>query len=289
MQAKTYHKTFLFILSIVILLFVSACAEKESESLTPDRDVGETLASTLGIQPGGVFDQIADLKDFLVYDTTRVGKTFAENHSSRYVTVNKTYDNSLGLWNISIEKVRGSASTVPFAHIVRRYTLQYRNTEGYAQKYYVTGLDTARIVMFRLQQASGEFKTRRIRHMLDSLDFSWSITEAHKPYVVLNGNYYKAGRDTISGWSRVRTSDHEAALTLSNLIIPRTTQANFYQGITGVITGSLDAVVNFISGTPYDETTIHRDAQIMIGSGKGDITLGTKHFQADLYTGELLD
>ncbi|MFO7659587.1 MAG: hypothetical protein R6V77_01630 [Candidatus Cloacimonadaceae bacterium] len=289
MHAKTYQITFCLILSFVFMIVLFACAEKESESLTPDRDVGETIASTLGIQPGGVFDQISDLKDFLVYDTTRVGKTFAENHSSKYVTINKTYDNSMGLWNITIEKVRGSSDEVPFAHIERRYTLQYRNTEGYAQKYYVTGLDTARIVMFKLMQAEGQFKTRRIHHMLDSLDFNWSVTEAHKPQVLLNGYYYKAGMDTISGWSRVRTSDHTAALTISNLVIPRTTQYNFYQGITGIITGSLDTVVNFVSGTPYDETSIHRDVQIMIGSGRGDITIGTKHFQADLYTGELLD
>lgn len=289
MTAKPYLTTFCLILSIAVLLLLSACADKKSESLTPDRDVGETLAATLGISPGGLMDQIADLKDFLVYDTTRVGKTFEEKHSSRYVTINKTYDNSLGQWNIMIEKVRGSANLAPFAHIKRRYTLQYRNTEGYAQKYYVTGLDTARTVKFKLIQAEGQFKTRRICHLLDSLDFDWTVTDANLPQVVLNGYYYKTGIDTISGWSRVRTSDHMAQLTLSNIVIPRTVQYHFYQAVSGVITGSLDAVINFISGSAYQETTLHRDVHIMLGGGKGDIAIGNKHYQADLYLGELLD
>jgi len=289
MKTKPYLVTFYLIISLFTLFILSSCSEKDSETLTPDRDAGETTAATLAVATGGIMDQISDLREFMVYDTTRVGKALEEKYADRYVTIQKTYDNNLGQWNITFEKLRGTFGAVPFAYIMRQYTLKYRNENGYAQKYYVTGMDTARTVIFNLVQADGQFKTRRISHLLDSLSFNWTVSNAHQSLVTLNGTYYKAGVDTIRGWNRVRTSDHQLQLTLSNIVIPRGVNATFYQAVSGTITGSFDALITFLSGTEYSETTVHRDILILLGGGRGDITIGGKHYNADLYLGELLD
>jgi hypothetical protein len=291
MKAKVFTNVCLILLSLIILLSFSACSEKEEEKvLTPDRDAAETISAALAIHPSGALDQLNDLCEILdVSDTSKVETYFTQKYASRSVTVNKTYDEFTGYWTITVEKVRGDSLSIPFAHSKRIYKMQFLNANGAFQRHYITELDTARTVHFDIKHGEGTFKTRRITQELDSLSGSWIVTNAHKPMVTINGTYYKEATDTIRGWSRVRTSDHELELTFTNIVAPRGYSTSFYHAVSGTITGTFDALVTFISGTAYSETTIHRDINITLGSGRGIINTGTKQFTADLYLGELID
>jgi hypothetical protein len=55
------------------------------------------------------------------------------------------------------------------------------------------------------------------------------------------------------------------------------------------MSGVCNAVVTFITGSPYGETTLTREVSIMIGNGRADILLDSKAYSADLAAGETLD
>lgn len=290
MNAKRYLTISCLIFSLFLFIVFTACADKDSdEILTPDRDAGETIAGAMALSTGGVVDQLADLCEFLVDDTTKVAEVIMRNYNTRDYQMHKTYNAALGQWNITVERTRGIIGVIPFAHTYRNYILKYLDADGNPQKYYVTATDTARTVNFRIMLGTGEFMTRRISHKLDSLSASLIVTNAHQEMVTINGDYYKAAMDTIRGWNRIRKSNHQLQLNFADVVAPRGPHALFYQAVSGHVTGTFDAVVTFISGNAYNETTIHRDIDIVFGNGRGDITVGTKHFTADLFAGELID
>lgn len=274
----------------LVFLLLSACSEKDSENeLIPERDAGESLAGTFAINTGGVLDQISDLCEFLVDDTTKVAQALSGKYPSRYYSMHKTYDNDLKLWTITINKSRGSLTDLPYAEIERTFTLQYKNLANEPQKWYVTEGDTAHTVKFKIRQGYCHYYTRRIAHNLDSLACDWTISSANQPNVVINGTYYKAGVDTISGWNRIRNSHHVMNMYLNGLVAPRGYHANLYAAVSGSVTGSYQSQVQFTYGNGYGETNVNRDFELLIGGGRADIEVGTKDYTADLFIGELLD
>jgi hypothetical protein len=285
MKARRFPAICCLILSILMFILFTACEKAQKETLTPDRDIAETLASALAINTGGIMDQIADLCEFLASprDMTPEGK------GSRYVTMNKTYNDSTQEWTIVFEKARGVPDSAGYAHIHRTYLLKYLNAAGNAQRLYVTEGDTARTVTFKAVSGYGDHITRRISNRLDSLNFDWTVTNANQPYVTLTGMCYRAGADTISGWNKLRVSDHNLTLNFSDFQVRRAQFTNTYQYHSGLMTGTCNAVVTFISGSPYGETTISRNANILIGNGRGEISLDSVDFTADLAAGELID
>jgi hypothetical protein len=286
MTVKRNPAIFCLIASLVFLIFTTACSDTTNEkALTPDRDLAETLASALAVNTGGLLDQMADLNEFL----TPTANKMPDGGDSRYITMNKTYNEATQEWTITYEKVRGVQGEAGYAHIYRNYILKYMNTDGNPQKFYVTGADTARTVRFKVMRGHGDHATRRIHNRLDSLHCDWTISNAHLQYVQLSGFAYRAGEDTISGWNKLRRSNHYMTLNFSDFQVRRAQHMNAYQYHNGSVTGTCNAEVTFINGSPYSETTISRPVNIIIGSGRGDITLGDKQFTADLAAGELID
>lgn len=285
MNARRTKAAFYILFALLTLLLVSACDEAKPEVLTPDRDAAETLANALAINTGGVMDQIADLCEFLVPS----GNRMPGNDNSRYVTMNKTYDEFTQEWTITYEKVRGVEDSIGYAHIYRVYILKYLNADEMPQKYYVTDGDTARAVRFRSLGATGSNITRRIRHQLDSLNVNWTVTNANQTYVSLTGTYYRAGQDTISGWNKLRVSDHSMTLDFNDFQVRRALYTHTYQYHNGSVSGNVSATVTFLEGTPYTDTVISRPVNILVGNGRGEIDLGDLDFTADLAAGELID
>jgi hypothetical protein len=275
----------ILLISILLLLSLglSSCKEKVKDiTLTPDRDAAETTGGALAIGTGGAIDQISDLCEFLSVDATKA-------KSDRWVSMNKSYDSLSGYWTIHLERLRGLEGVIPFAHTHRLYTMQYLNANGDFQKYYKTGVDTARTVHFNVKRGWGVHQTRRISQQLDSLAAEWTVTDAHLPNVTINGTYYRAAVDTISGFNRLRTSNHQLNLNFSDVVVPRGSQPNLYAAISGHVTGSFHAVVTFLSGSAYSETTIDRTIDVTMGGGRGNLTIGNKAYVTDLYTGEVLN
>jgi hypothetical protein len=271
----------------VLFLALTACAKDETnEVLTPDRDAAESIAGALAVGTAGVVDQVADLCGFLT-ENRQVDKYLQKKFPSRFYTMFKSYDNDLQEWTISIDKSRGDSLYYPYYNVHRTYTLQYLNSDNEPQKYYVTDSDTAYSAIFKLTAASGIFLTRRISHQLDSLNCNWTVTNANLNDVTINGDYYRAAVDTISGWSRLRTSQNLLQLDLADVVAPRGSDPYLYQAVSGSISGSFDAFITFISGSAYSETTLHRDLDITLDDGTGHIYIGDNHFRADLSLGEL--
>ncbi len=273
----------------LIFLILTACSEKDSNELLPERDAGESLAGTLAINTGGLMDQISDLCEFLVDDTTKFAQSLSGKYPARYFTMHKTYDTDLKLWTITIEKSRGSMTDLPYAEIARTFTLQYKNQANEPQKWYVTQGDTARIVKFKIQHGNCHYYTRRIAHQLDSLSCDWTVFSANQPNVVINGTYYKAGVDTISGWNRIRNSHHVMNMYLNGLVAPRGFHSNLYASVSGSVTGTYHGQVQFTYGNGYGETNVNRDIELLIGGGTAAVSVGNKEYTADLFRGELLD
>jgi hypothetical protein len=268
-----------------MFLFISACEEKKDKPLVPDRDVAESLAGALAVNPGGLMDQIIDLCEFLIPERNAMPGP----DGSRYVTMNKTYNESTQLWTITFEKVRGEEGIPGYAHIRRTYLLQYRDVADNPQKFYVTETDTARTVVFRAIHGEGNFQTRRINSELDSLSCNWLVTNANEEYVSITGEFYRAAEDTISGWNKLRLSENAILLSLNDFQVLRSVSANAYQYSSGAISGSLSAEITFLEGSPYSETSLSRVFQVDIINGRGEINLGNYNFTADLAAGELID
>lgn len=291
MKQRFFLSVCMIMLIISSFFFLMACSEEKSEQkLVPDRDVAETLAGAISYNTGGAIDQISDLCEFLdVNDTTKVEQVILKNFSPKSVSINRTYDSLNGFWTINVEKIRGDSLSAPFAHILRKYTLQFLNVNNIPQRNYVTAADTARTVLFSIKRGYGKHLTRRISQQLDSLSGAWTVTNAHLPEVTINGTYYRAATDTIRGFNRLRNSDHQLELNFNNIVAPRGVHPNIYQAVSGSLSGTFDAVITFISGTAYNETVIHRDFNVIFGDGNGSIILGSKHYWANLYSGELQD
>jgi len=290
MKFKRLLTICLLVTTVMVFLCLTACTEKSTtKTLTPDRDVAETTAGAIAQSTGGAVDQISDMCNFLVADTTKFSEVLLKNSSEKWDSINKTYNDETGFWSINLERVLGDSLSVPYAHFYRKYTLQFCNVLGTPQKYYVTDSDTASTVYFNVKSGSGVFKTRRIHQQLDSLTAAWTISDANLPLVTVSGTYYRAAVDTISGFNKVRTSDNWLELSFTDIVAPRGHHTNFYSAVSGSISGLFHADITFTSGTAYNETTIDRNINIILGSGRGDITLGTNHFKADLSTGELVN
>jgi hypothetical protein len=290
MKIKNFLTICLLIATVTVFLCLTACTDKKTEkTLTPDRDVAETTAGAVSFNTGGVVDQLSDLCEFLVADTTKFSEVLLKDSSEKWESINKTYNYETGYWTINLERVRGDTLTIPNAHLFRKYTLRFLNVAGNPQKYYVTDADTARTVNFSIKRGWGEFKTRRISQVLDSLTADWTVTDANLPLVTINGTYYRAAVDTISGFNKVRTSDHWLELNFNDIEVPRGHQTNFYLAVSGSLTGLFHADITFSSGTAYSETTIDRNINVVFGQGRGNIALGTTSFKADLSTGELIN
>lgn len=292
MKRKYFLTISLHLTLMLLLLLVTACDDKKTEKkLTADRDVAETTAGAISYSTGGAIDQIADLCELLdLRDTTKVEQVILKDYPSRSVTVNKTYNEEQGFWTINVEKIRGDSLSIPYAHIYRKYTLKFLNEAGEAQRHYITEADTARTVKFAIKSGSGEFETRRISQQLDTLFSDWTITDANEPIVTINGTYYRAAVDKITGFNKERTSDHWLDLEFHDIHAPRGMQSNFYAAISGLISGHFHADITFQSAAAYTETSIDRNIEILLGGGNGQITWHTTaHYDADLYTGEVLD
>lgn len=290
MKDRHFTIAFYLLFTIVALFIFTACDDNVKEkTLTPDRDAAETLAGALAYNTGGMVDQISDLCELLVADTSSVEKHFSSKYPSRLYIMNKVYNEITGEWTITLERSRGDDTETPFSHIHRIYTLKYLDIDGNPQKFYVTENDTARTVNFRIKHGSGTFRTRRINQQLDSLSGYWVVSNAHSQTISISGNYYRAAQDTITGWNRIRHCNHVMSMNFTDMTAKRLVYTNFYRNVSGPLVGSFYATVTFTSGSPYNETTIQRMLNINLGNGRGNIVFGNNRFTADLYLGELID
>ncbi len=274
---------------LALILLLAAC-EKNSTNLeetpTISKDAAESLAGDLAYSTGGTIDQLMDLSTFA---TVNGMEGLDAKYPNTYFDITRTYDPVSGEWSIHIERERGTSGSIPYAFVNRDYTLKYMDALGQAQQYYVVNADTARTIQFNVVQGSGRHITRRLSQQLNQLHAEWTVTNANQNFITINGTYNRAAVDTIRTWNRVRTSDHTLQLNVAEMSVPRGGYPALVNAISGHITGHFHADVTFTQGDSYSEHTIDRDIDIVIGSGRAEIEIGSESFIADIVSGELVD
>jgi len=279
----------LWIIPLLGLFSLTACGENGTEinqNPSIEKDAAETIIANLAFDTGGTIDQLVDLSTLATPDGFDGLKG---RYPGTYFNFQKTYDPVLGKWTIHIERERGVSGQIPNAFVSRDYLLQYLNSEGMPQQYYVTASDTARTIIFQVLSGQGRHQTRRLSQQLNQLTANWTLTNANLDNVTVNGIYYRAAVDTIRTYMRERSSDHNLQLNIFDLVMPRGSSPNLVNAISGLITGHFHALITFSNGSSYTENVIDRDINIVIGSGQASISLGSETYLGDIKTGELID
>lgn len=272
----------------LMIFTLAACGENTTEiheTPTIAKDAAETIASNIAYDTGGTIDQLIDLNTFA---TAGGLSNMKSRYPDTYFNIDKTYDPLEGKWSIHIERERGISGQIPYAFVSRDYILQFLDRDGVPQQYYVTNADTARTINFQVVQGQGRHRTRRLSQQLNQLNANWTLTNAHQNIVTVNGTHYRAAVDTIRTFLRVRTSDHNMQLNITDLTLPRGSSPTLVSAISGTVTGHFHADITFTNGSSYTENVIDRDINIVIGSGRAVIGIDGQSYQGDLKTGELL-
>lgn len=279
----------LILCGFTLILLLTACSDSTTdpeETPTIYSDAAESLAGDLAFSTGGTMDQLMDLSTFA---TVNGMEDLDAKYPDTYFDISKTYDPESGEWSIHIERERGISDSIPYAIMSRDYTLKYMNSLGQPLQYYIVDADTARTIQFNVIQGTGEHKTRRLSQQLNELNAEWAVTNANQDFLTINGNYNRAAVDTIRTWNRTRTSDHNLQLNISEMSVPRGGPPTLVNAISGHITGHFHAEITFTHGESYNERTIDRDIDIVIGAGRAEIEIGPESFIADMESGELID
>lgn len=288
------NKTLLFRITLLLatallLLSLSGCGENSTEppqSPTIEKDAAETITASLAYNTGGTIDQLIDLSTLATADGFNGMK---DRYPGTYFIIQRDYDPVQGKWSIHIERERGTVGHIPYAFVSRDYLLQYLNADGVPQQYYITASDTARTVNFQVLSGQGRHQTRRLSQQLNQLSANWVLTDAHQDVMTVNGSYYRAAVDTIRTFTRVRTSDHNLQLNITDLTLPRGSSPSLVNAISGTVTGHFHADITFTNGSSYSENVIDRDINIVIGGGQANIGLGPETYLGNIVTGELLE
>jgi len=287
---KNSYRTMLILLSVMFFsIMISSCEKKTTEvDDTPElqKEAAMVIAGNVAYQTGGMVDQIADLCAFVT--PTGLDK-LSDKYSNKDFIFTRTYNDTTGVWSIHIERERGIPDSIPYAYILRDYTLQYLNSNGIAQRHYIEAGDTARTVHFNVINGFGRHKTRRISQQLNQLTAQWTITNANLPNVTINGNYYRAAVDTLQNNNRTRISDHTLLLDAQDIVAPRGQHIGFANAISGTLTGHFHADITIISGTDTSQRIIDRDINVVFGGGRSNININGTVYDASLATGELIE
>lgn len=271
------------------IFFFSAC-EKETtkaddQSYSVNQDVAESVSGTVGSNTGGAVDQIGDAIEIASMGGLHKSTDAAELNEVE--GIEKTYDETTGVWTLHLQRERGNKTGKNYAQIERTYTYQFLNKLGQFQKFYITGQDTAYTINFNIVSGSGRHKTLRLSQKLLELTGSWTITNANLTNVTINGTYHRSATDTITTLKRIRTHLHSTDMTFIDVVAPRGSRWNMEDKISGTITGHYHAEVTWDGLRGYGEKTIDRDFTITFNNGEAIITVNGNVFTCDLGSGEM--
>lgn len=285
----------LMLLALLALIFAATgCSEDDDADLTDpnaitpattDLDAADAVASDLGADDGGLTDQIADMSIALDgLSPTKSGEMTEPNGFAE-----REYDETTGTWTITIDRERGDPEGVPYAHIMRVYTLRFLDEAGDPMQFRVVDEDTARTVEFAIVSGSGEHRTRRMEQALTELNGSFVVTNVHTDLVTINGTYHRAAGHRLETHRFARTLDGVLDLELADVVAPRRWHQNHAAAVSGTINGTFVADITIERGDDYFEQHIEREFTIVLGDGMGDMVMNGMHYRLNLGNGELED
>ena len=281
----------LFGFGIIMLLTIvmSGCRDNtitdSGTNITSTDDAAESIAASLASPNGGVMDQVGDVLD--VPSIAGIGKTNASSISPSDVT--KQYDDATGWWTVTVARQKTMMHHT--AEIHRVYQYQFLNKDNHFQKFWLTGIDTAHSIHFKIINGTGNFTSPHHLHRLNSVSADWLATNTNTPIVTLNtvndGAYTCSGSDTLSKNGRVRTLNYTLSMVFHDVTGPRGHRLDLEDKTGGTITGTYIATVTFTSGTGYSERNINQSFTLTLGGGNADLHIGGRHFHPNMRTGDL--
>lgn len=285
-QIKRFCLSFLLILPAVLAMM--GCSKDSSMEPTPmtsvssSADAAESIAGAVGNQSGGLADLIGDIVDF-----TKVLKLGNVNNFDFLDHRQAEYDETTGVWTITVERERDGKSKQSSGYWQRVYTIRFLNVNGLPQKHYITNLDTARTVEFNILSGQGFFKNKRVSHELKELQASFVATNVHTNLITVNGAMQRAGVDTVKTMNMTRISDHTLQLTVTDLVGPADSRGDLSQKISGTISGTFHADITFDGKSGYSETTVDKTFTIVITNGQAEIIINGQKYICDLESGQI--
>ena len=277
---------------LLSLFFLTMACDKNTTSpnvndeISANQDAAESVASDLGQNSGGTVDQIADLSTIATAEN-QLAFTGLAKASASVKSYDATYNSSLGVWTISV--IRNFNNGQYLADVERVYQVQFLNSAGDAQMFYVSRGDTADTVKLDIISGSGKHTSPRLSQELKDLSGSLVATNIKSGIMTINGSYLRSAVDTLTTMNATRTLDHTLTLTVTNLTCPVGAKDNAYQYLSGTINGTYNAEASFINGSGYSNRAISHEINLVFGEGEAAITINGETYTADIEAGELTD
>ena len=278
------------------LLALAGCSDDDPAApatsttlATAEKDAATAIAADLGADDGGLMDQVEDAVAFAggLGLAAKSGPGTGGCEGLR----DAVYDEATGTWTITIERERGVEGEIPYASFSRVMTVRFLDADGQPQQFYVTEGVAAATVEFAILSGEGTHVNRRIEHNLLSLEAAFTVTDADRDTVTVNGTFARSAGTVLTAPRFVRTHDSTLQLELIDVMAPRRADRDLAHAVSGTVTGVYDATITFTRGDDYRETTVHREFTIDLADGEGTMTMeGTRNrYRAHLGTGELIE
>jgi hypothetical protein len=287
----------------IAALFIFGCQKNNAPtqptittSLSANEDAAESIASDVGEENGGMSDQASDVTTIASLTGFRDTVTLSADATTLdTVTVDTSYNPVAKTWTVAVTRShrRVIGSSTYYSFITRTYDYQYLTSDGDTLKYWIGinngKIDTARTLRVTIVNGSGYHKTNSISERLQSISGVWIVSLTNSDSVVISGSYSRTAIDTILTRSAKRTLTNTFTLTSLSLRFPRSAiRANFFQKMTGSISGTFQATVNFISGQGYSDKTISDTfSAVFNGDGTCTITINGNNYTSNVQLGEL--
>jgi hypothetical protein len=259
----------------------------DASNPSSDQDAAAVVAQDLGAGSGGATDEINDLMKLA--KASPIESIKWSGASNGLNPSDLSYDAGTGTWTLEFSRTRGIETGMRYSHVERTYTWQFRKSDGQPQVSYVVGTDTAYSIQFNIVSGYGYHKSPRITQHLTALEGDFLAMGTNKNTIVINGNYLRSAIDTITTMRATRVVDHTLDLTYTDITIERDAPGEAWQNMSGAITGTYTADIEFLSGAAYGETHIERNIVVNVTGGTATIHIRGMSYICNLQDGELAD
>jgi hypothetical protein len=290
---KPFHRHLsLLALAAVLLVGCDNAAPTEALDRTPD-DVdmaaAETIAGALADETGGVFHHMAGVAAVLAGDPR-------QGHGNRPgCETERSWDAATETWTHSITCERGRPDGPAYMMQSRVDEIQYRDASGVPMQFPVERDPDGNVIReavemsFDIVSGSGVMRTPRARHYLTNLGASWIITDINTPMVNVNGDYTRAGADSVMVPRGRRYTDYTLDLAFTDVRGPRGVQEHWQGARSGRIDGHYVATITLV--TPQGTQTQNVDRTFTINFPlRGDVAvmrLAGRDFHFNVRTGAM--
>ena len=195
------------------------------------------------------------------------------------------YNPGNGTWHWTFAREYSGANGLYVARVERTYEWRFLKKNGQPQVAYVHNGDTAYTIELDILSGAGRHEMPLLTQTLTSLSGRLVATGTNTDEIAVNGWWSRSALDTIRTRSAVRAIHHACSLSIVEMTCQRDSADVLWHELTGTITGTLTANIEFIEGDAYAEEAVSRDLAIEIDTGMAAITVGDSTWNCELRHG----